>query len=266
MSPALTALLCRTSDYSRHMAEGAGALAAALGARWGLEPRTLGQVEDGRRARWQDDLRDAPACLLEAGRQVGEDLDAGRMPVLCAGHCPPCMTTLPEVARRYPACHILWIDAHPDFNSPQTTPSQFLGGMCLAAACGVWESGLGAGVPPSQVIVTDGRDIDPGERGLLRDHGVRVLPPPAALEAVVGRVVFVHLDLDVLDPEVLPGFDFPVPGGLDLEGLESVLSGVASRAALVGIEITDCPSPDQAPGLAAVVARGLAGVLPGTVR
>lgn len=265
MDAALTALLCRTSDYGRGAAEGAGALAAALGERWGVEPRHIGKVEEGRRARWQDDLREARACLLEAGRRVGEDLDAGRTPVLCSGHCPPCMTTLPEVARRYPGCHFLWIDAHTDFNSPETTPSQFLGGMCLAAACGVWESGLGSGVPASQVIVTDGRDIDPGERHLLDAHGVRVLPTGPAVDAVSGREVFVHLDLDVLDPTLLPGLDFPVPGGLDTDALESLLAGVASRARLVGIEVTDCPSPDLALGLSGVVARGLVRSLPGNI-
>jgi arginase family enzyme len=265
MTPAVTALLCRTSDYGRHTLEGADALALALGERWRVESSRLGEVEEGRRARWQDDLRDSAACLSEAGRRVGEDLDRGRLPVLCSGHCPPCMTTLPEVVRRHPECHVLWIDAHPDFNSPQTTASQFLGGMCLAAACGVWESGFGGGVPPSQVIVTDGRDIDPGERDLLVDHGVRVLPPAPALDAVAGREVFVHLDLDVLDPEFLPGLEFPVPDGLDLAALESLLAGVAARTRLVGIEITDCPSPEPAPALAGVVARGLAGVLAGTV-
>ncbi len=265
MTPALTALLCRTSDYGRHTLEGADAVAAALAARWGVDVRRIGEVEDGHRAAWQDDLRDAGPCLFEAGRTVGTDLDRGCLPVLCSGHCPPCMTTLPEVVRRRPACHILWVDAHPDFNSPQTTPSQFLGGMCLAAACGVWESGFGGRVPPLQVIVTDGRDIDPGERELVLSHRVRVLPPAAALDAVEGREVFVHLDLDVLDPAFLPGLEFPVPDGLDAEALEALLAGVVARTQLVGIEITDCPSPALAPALAAVVAGGLAGALAGTV-
>ena len=265
MDPALTALLCRTSDYGRGTAEGAGALAAALGERWGVEPHRIGKVEDGRRARWQDDLRDSGPCLAEAGRTLGADLDAGRTPVLCSGHCPPCMTTLPEVIRRHPECQILWIDAHPDFNSPETTPSQFLGGMCLAAACGIWESGLGGGVPAAQVIITDGRDIDPGERELLDTHRVRVLPAGPALDAIAEREVFVHLDLDVLDPDFLPGVEFPVPGGLDADALESLLAGAVSRARLVGIEVTDCPSPRLALGLSGVVARGLVSSLPGNV-
>lgn len=261
MIPALTALLGRTSDYSRHTAEGAEALAAALGRSAGVEPRPLGEVEDGRRARWQDDLRDSGPLLLEAGRRIAADLDVGHVPVLCSGHCPPCMTTLPEVVRHVPECRVLWIDAHPDFNSPDTTPSQFLGGMCLAAACGVWESGLGAGVRPSQVVVTDGRDTDPGERELLQEAGVSVLPPHEAEDAVAGHDVFVHLDLDVLDPTVLPGFEFPAPGGLHLQALEALLSGVASRSRLVGIEITDCPSPERAPAVAGVLVRGLGGLL-----
>jgi len=266
MTPALTALRCRTSDYGRHTLEGGDALAMALGERWAVEVSRLGEITDGRKAPWQDDLRDSGPCLVKAGQRLAADLDAGRTPVLCSGHCPPCMTTLPEVVRRHPDCRILWVDAHPDFNSPPTTPSQFLGGMCLAAACDVWDSGLGGGVPPSQVIVTDGRDVDPGERELLDEHRVLVLPPRAALDEVAGREVFVHLDLDVLDPAYLPGLEFPVPHGLDTATVESLLAGVVSRARLVGIEITDCPSPGLAPALASMVAGGLAGALPGPVR
>ena len=53
------------------------------------------------------------------------------------------MTTLPTVLRHVPEARVVWLDAHGDFNTPATTPSGFLGGMCLAAACGRWDAGLG---------------------------------------------------------------------------------------------------------------------------
>ncbi|MGH7912013.1 MAG: arginase family protein [Candidatus Dormibacteraceae bacterium] len=258
MPPALTALLCRTSDYGHGAAEGAAALAAALGDRWGVPPRSIGEVQEGRRAHWRDDLRAAAVCLREAGQRVADDLEAGRSPVLFSGHCPPCMATLPQVLRHLPECRVLWIDAHPDFNSPQTTPSDFLGGMCLAAACGLWESGFGGDLPGAQVVVTDGRDVDPGERVLLEEAGVALLEPSRAAGAIADHDVFIHLDLDVLDPACLPGLEFPAPGGLDLAGLEALLRGVVERARLVGIEITDCSSAGAVPAIAGALDRGLA--------
>jgi hypothetical protein len=84
------------------------------------------------------------------------------------------MTTLPTVARHAPDAYVLWLDAHGDFNTPGTTTSGFLGGMCLAAACGRWDSGLTEDrLDPAQVILCGARDLDEEESALLEDAGVR---------------------------------------------------------------------------------------------
>ena len=71
--------------------------------------------------------------------------EAGAQPVLTASDCSICIATLPEVVLHEPDVHVAWIDAHGDFNTPETTPSGFLGGMCLAAVVRALGGGRVAG-------------------------------------------------------------------------------------------------------------------------
>jgi arginase family enzyme len=156
-----------------------------------------------------------------------------------------------------PEARVLWLDAHGDFNSPDTTPSGFLGGMCLAAACGVWDDGLDAdpALDPRRVVMCGVRDLDDGERALLAEHGVDVVAPAEVADRLEGQEVYVHLDLDVLDPSVFPA-QFPAGGGLSDGALRKVLGAVAERARVVGLEITafEAPADDtSAAGLAELV-------------
>jgi len=250
---AVTALLCRTSDRDARGAQGAEALAFEIASRLGTDARNVGSPGAPRDAGWEDDLRDSHGCLLEAGGQVDDALTAGRYPILTSSDCSICMTTLPAVVGHRPDAWVLWLDAHGDFNSPDTTPSGFLGGMCLAAACGVWDSGLGAGLDPSHVVMCGVRDIDPGERVLLDTRGVGLVERPSQLADVLdGRPVFVHLDLDVLDPTVLPA-KFPAPGGLSDGGLRTLLGEVSEAVDLIGAEITGLLAPDRARRVATMV-------------
>ena len=258
MEGALTALLCRTSDRTRGGARGAHALALELGERMGIEPRIVGSPGEPRPAPYDADLRTSRGCLLEAGGQVDDALTRGAFPILTAADCSICMTTLPTVVRHHPEAHVLWLDSHGDFNSPDTTPSSFLGGMCLAAACGEWDDGLG--VEPKlagdRVTMCGVRDLDEGERALVERHGVRQCKPGDVAEVLAGRDVYVHLDLDVLDPSIFPA-QFPAPGGLSDKALRAVLAGVADSTQVVGLEITAFEAPDDdtaAGGLAELVA------------
>jgi arginase len=250
---AVTALLCRTSDRDARGAQGAEALAFELAARLGTEARNVGSPGEPREAGWEDDLRDSHGCLLEAGGQVDDALTAGRYPILTSSDCSICMTTLPAVIRHRPDAWVLWLDAHGDFNSPDTTPSGFLGGMCLAAACGVWDSGLGSGLDPARVVMCGVRDVDPGERVLLDTRGVgRVERPSELADVLDGRPVFVHLDLDVVDPTILPA-NFPAPGGLSDGGLRTLLGEVSEAVDLIGTEITGLLAPDRARRVATMI-------------
>jgi arginase family enzyme len=247
-------MLCRTSDRSPAGAAGTEALTAELAGRVGVEARMIGSPGEAKAADWGDDLRDSRGCILEAGGQVDDALAEGNYPVLVASDCSVCLTTLPAVVRHHPGATILWLDAHGDFNTPDTTTSGFLGGMCLAGACGLWDAGLDLpAVDPAAVVMCGVRDLDGGELVLLETHGVMRMTRPGLLaDALSGRQVFVHLDLDVLDPSVLPA-QFPAPGGLSDGGLRTLLVEVAGACELLGCEITSFGSPELAELIATVV-------------
>ncbi len=254
--PRVVGLLCRTSERSPAAGDAARALAEAVAARAGVGARLVGAPGEPRDGAYDEDLRDGRGCLLEAGGQLADAFHDGDFPVLCAGDCSICVTTLPVLARDRPDAFVLWLDAHGDFNSPATSPSGFLGGMGLAGACGVWDTGFdGPPLDPSRVVMCGVRDVDPGEQVLLETHGVSRIERPSRLaDALAGRDVFIHLDLDVLDPSVLDGFGFPVPGGFSAEGLRRILAEVAAVATVVGIEVTSCPGPEAAELAAGCVA------------
>jgi arginase len=245
----LVTLRCRTSDRTEGGGRGAQALGEELGERLGFDPRVVGSPAPPRVADWSDDLRDSRGCLLEAGGQVDDALAGGRFPLLLASDCSICMTTLPAVLRHHPDARVLWLDAHGDFNTPESTPSGFLGGMCLSAACGRWPSGLLDGeapvVDPSRVLLCGVRDLDPGERVALELAGVPGVARPSEVAALVADApLYVHLDLDVLDPGIFPA-QFPVAHGLSRAGLRTLLAKVARATTVVGAELTAFEAPED---------------------
>jgi arginase family enzyme len=213
----VTALRCRTSDRTPGASEGAEALALALDP----DARVIGTPEH-RIANWDADLRDSKACIERAGEIVDEALSEDRFPVLTASDCSICLSTFSAVVKHVPDVRVVWFDAHGDSNTPETTPSGFLGGMCLGASVGLWDSGFAPALAPERVYGVGIRDLDPGEWA----------PQPLGDER--SGPFYVHLDLDVLDPSIMPA-QFAVPGGLDLDELRGVL---ASLENVVGVEVT----------------------------
>jgi len=143
---------------------------------------------------------------------------------------------------------IVWLDAHGDFNTPETTVTGFLDGMGLAMATGrCWQSLVRAipgfsPIPEANVLHIGARDLDPGEEMLLQQSEVEVLAMgegsggirqavDAALDRLRNRVtkVYLHVDVDVLDTgEALPN-RLAVPGGLSVEAVEEVIGMVKER-------------------------------------
>jgi arginase len=236
----VAALRCRTSDRTAGGARGAEALAVALDP----DARLVGTPGEPRDGNYADDLRDSRGCLLEAGGQVEDMLTAGRFPLVTASDCSICMTTFQSVVRHTPDVRVLWLDAHGDYNTPDTTPSGFLGGMCLAAACGRWDAGFEPALDPSHVLMCGARDLDAGERVLLETSGVKVAPPSEVAGLLAGLPVYVHLDVDVLDPEIMPA-QFPAPHGMSETGLRTLLSDVAQQCDIVGVEVTAFLAPED---------------------
>lgn len=130
---------------------------------------------------------------------------------------------------------VLWFDTHPDLNTADTSPSGHIHGMALAAALGLGVPALteiggpGPKVRPEDICLLGARDIDPGERALIRDRGIFLLTMEewddsgiaAGLDAALAHLdghdldaVHVSFDLDVIDPLLLPGTGTCCPGGL----------------------------------------------------
>jgi arginase len=248
MTVALVALVCRTADRTPGAVRGVQTLAPLIGKRLGVEPRTIGTPTDSRETRYDEDLRDSRGCLLEAGGQVEDALTGGRVPVLAAADCSIAVTTLPAALRHRPDARVLWLDAHGDYNTPESSGSGYLGGMCLAGACGEWDAGLGDTIAPERLVLAGVRDLDGGERELLERSDATVIGASvvetlvAVKNALDGAPVFIHLDLDVLDPEEFPAA-VPAPGGLSSDKLYDLMEAVADDSELVGIEVTAFEAP-----------------------
>src|SRR5947209_9855599 len=136
---------CRGGAPGEPEAAAVDALAAAIGELAGSEPRPIGSFLRPPSA-YGEDLDVSRGCLLEAGGQVQDALDADRLPVLVAADPAIALTTLPTVGRLRPDARFLWLSRRACFHTPQTSPDSRLSGMALAGACGRWGTGLGGSI------------------------------------------------------------------------------------------------------------------------
>jgi arginase family enzyme len=246
----LIAHRCRTSDRTRGAARGVAELAPLVAKRLGQEARDIGTPSDPQTGDWREDITGSRGCLLEAGGQVDDALSGGNAPVLLAGECTIALTTLKAALKNRPDAKVLWLDAHGDYNTPETSGSGYIGGMCLAGACGVWDTGLADPIDPARVVLVGVRDLDPPERELLEQSPVTVIG--ASLETLVftqnaldRAPIFVHLDLDVIDPEDFAATQVPAPGGLAADKVYDLLEAVAGECEVIGFEVTAFDAPED---------------------
>jgi arginase family enzyme len=211
--PALIEVQARISETTSRDLRGVNELSAALAAHFDLTPTTVeGRNGPFGRTPYEQDLEASRDVLRQAGALVSEHLRNGRKPVTLASDCALALGTLPAVAAQSPEAKVLWLDAHTDFDTPQTSTISFLGCMSLAGATGQWDSGLGA-IDPRRVVHAGARlvpgDFDEaGHRQAEQSEITLLLPSPDMTEHVLGALgnapVYVHLDPDVLDPDVNP--------------------------------------------------------------
>ncbi|MGI8964305.1 MAG: arginase family protein [Thermomicrobiales bacterium] len=138
---------------------------------------------------------------------------------------------------------LVWLDAHGDFNTPETSYSGILAGMPVAIPAGLagplWRGAAGpaAPVPTDRIVITGVRDLDEREATLLRSTNVRVIEARDAIGgiahqqaiarlAAVCEVICVHVDLDVLDPALIPSSITPEPGGLTVRQAADLIGEV----------------------------------------
>ncbi|MEM8791868.1 MAG: arginase family protein [Pseudomonadota bacterium] len=149
---------------------------------------------------------------------VRDQMREGARPVSLAGDCCAAIPVLAGLRAAGTEPALIWIDAHGDFNTPETSPSQFLGGMPLAMMAGrgpQWmceEVGL-APFPEERIWLVDGRDLDPLEREAVDASGLHHIDIEGLAELKIDGPVYVHLDVDVLSADEVAAFNYPVPGG-----------------------------------------------------
>jgi len=242
MTVALTVFQGRAGDHNDRGYGGAAAIADEWGRRLNLPAATVGTPEPPLSTDWRVELAAAVASL-EAMSQRYEDIyAAGQTPVTALTRCAVALATLPVVARHHPDALVVWFDAHGDINTPESSTTGFIGGLALSGPMGWWDSGLGSGVAPANVVLGGARDLDPFERSLIDDKVVRHVPVGPGmlddLDAAIGdRPVYFHLDCDVLEPGLVPT-DYRVPNGLSFDELRGVANRLADNP-IVGVEVAE---------------------------
>jgi arginase len=242
MTLALTVFQGRAGDHNDRGFGGAAAIGTEWQRRLGLPAATVGTPEPPLSTGWRVELT-AAAPTLEAMSQRYEDIyAAGQTPVTALTRCAVALATLPVVARHHPDALVVWLDAHGDINTPDSSTTGFIGGLALSGPMGLWDSGLGAGIAPANVVLGGARDLDPFERRLIDEGVVRHVPVGPGmlddLDAAVGdRPVYFHLDCDVLEPGLVPT-DYRVPNGLTFDELAGVARRLANNP-VIGAEVAE---------------------------
>lgn len=210
-------------------------------------------------------LREVTDVCVRARDLVRRALAEGYLPLILGGDHSLSMGTVAGVAAHYRKSEgrpvgVLWVDAHTDMNTPETTPSGNIHGMSLAVLTGrggprplMELSGAVPAVPVAACSVLGARDVDPGERAAVREAGLEVITMSEvdergmaacvdrALARVTDGTAGIHLsfDLDGVDPLVAPGVGTPVPGGFSYREAHLICEKVARTGRLVSLEIVE---------------------------
>ncbi len=190
-------------------------------------------------------------------------MQAGRLPIFLGGDHSLSMGTVNGVARHAQQAGrplvVLWLDAHADFNTPETTPSGNMHGMSAALIAG--EPGFDAvfgpeprvSIPPGSLHLFGIRSIDREERALLRARGVDVVdmrlldefgvsvPLRRVLDGVaaMGALLHVSLDVDFLDPWIAPGVGTTVPGGATFREAHLVMELLHESGLMTSLDVVE---------------------------
>ena len=176
--------------------------------------------------------------------KVEAALKAGKRPVSIAGDCCATIPVMAGLQRAGIEATFLWLDSHGDFNTWETTPSGFLGGMPLAMIAGLGELRMCEAVglsshPENKIILSDGRDLDPGEQELVRSSNIMHIEDMNDLKDYPFKgPVYVHFDVDVLHLDDIPAVNYPAKDGPRATKVAKVLKSLKERADIVAISAT----------------------------
>jgi len=227
------------------LAAGLRSRLAALGHALQVEIVTIPASDEPREAR----LGRLLAALGDAVARVRAD---ARFPLILGGDC---LVALGVLGGLGDAAHtgIIWLDAHGDFNTAETTISGYLGGMPLAAAVGrgldaLREACRLAPIAERNVVLVGARDLDPLEERALAGSSVVLVRNARAGDApeldralqAVGSLaqLYLHVDVDILDPAEAPGVNYPAARGRSLAQLQAIVRQAIGLGNVAAMSVT----------------------------
>jgi arginase len=170
----------------------------------------------------------------------------GGRPTVVSGDCTTALGTVAGLQRAGLRPAVVWIDGHGDVQTLETTTSGYLGGLPLRLLAGYRPELIASAldlraVPEDRIVLVDARDLDPPEEEYLQRAAIRRVDVTELTRPVwADGPLYLHLDLDVLDPADVPGLSIPAPGGPSqasvVDALRRVIAG--GQVAAVGLACT----------------------------
>ncbi len=277
MTPELTLLFpqWQGAGDARPLEVGARAVAALLPDTLELVEVGLDSVgEAGRELAIERGIHGRTLLVNQLDRALGilYDLDPASI-LTIGGDCAIELAPVSFLAKKNPRMAVLWVDAHADLNLPEESPSGNLHGMPLRHLLGQGDREIIDRLPqtlqPSSVFLLGARDIDVAEDWYISDAGIRCMTSDQVNSGILDELddilrsrgldsLYVHVDLDGLDPQEVPEVWYPTPGGVQVQSLVDLLEPLCDRFRLVGASITEYHLSDglSAPAVSRILREG----------
>lgn len=227
-------------------------------------------------------LEEVLQANIALAKKVESILTSKRFPLILGGDHSIAIGTIAGLSSTFNKLGVIWYDAHPDINTTETSPSGNIHGMPLAVSLGIGDKRLvdmhksGAKVKPENIVMIGLRDIDAGEKALIKEQGIKVYTMheidkygmSAVIQATIDYLktrkvdgVHLSLDLDGLDPLYAPGVGTPVPGGLTYRESHLAMEMLAETDMITSVELVEVNPMLDDKNQTADVAVGLMGSL-----
>jgi arginase len=228
-----------------------------------LAPEKHIRVPFNPRDRWLSAARETCRTLADG---IAMSLRSGATPIVLGGECTLVAGSLSGALAVEPEIALVYLDAHGDFNTLATTQSHYVSGMCLAHVCGrsiaplLWPGARR--IAEDRVALVGARALDAGERQNVERSRVLHVPfdrEHADLTRLVAfarrKKVWLHVDVDIVDPSEMPAVVFPAPGGPNLNAVSECIAQLMTVADVRGIDVCGYdPRQDDANAIPDLVA------------
>jgi len=208
-------------------------------------------------------LHEIAAACERLGELVAAALAEGKMPLVLGGDHSIAVGTVAGVSRFFRESNrnigMLWIDAHADMNTPQSSPSGNVHGMPLACCAGVGPEelvrmfGFSPKINPANIALLGVRDVDPPEAETVRNAGVRAFTmreiDERGMRAAIGEAIAIatkdtagfhlSLDMDFVDPQYAPGVGTPVRGGATYREAHLAMEVICDSGKMISMEVVE---------------------------